>query len=120
MGFPFTPRSTARAPRRPSTLVVGAALLLVLSLLVDVGVARAEYPAGWEDPDLMDVGACIGYCGTAWISKSAFAKYSFTASCIGCIWKLFGELYNWTQTTDSQCYTGILGQPCIGWESTNR
>ena len=120
MGTPITRRSSTRVSSRRRALVAGAALLLVLSLFVDVGVARAEYPAGWEDPDLMEIGACVGYCGTAWISKSAFAKYSFTASCIGCIWKLFGELYSWTQTVDSQCYTGVLGQPCTGWEYDSR
>lgn len=114
MRSPITRRSSAPDSSRRPALVVGAALLLVLSLFVDVGVARAEYPAGWEDPDLMDIGACIGYCGTAWISKSAFAKYSFTASCIGCIWKFFGALNSWAETVDSQCYTGILGQPCTG------
>lgn len=100
--------------RRP--VVAAAALLLFASLFVDVGVARAEYPAGWEDPDLVDIGACLGYCGTAFISKGRLPKYSFGASCLGCIWKLFGDLYAWTQEMEMDCYTGVLGQPCTGWE----
>jgi hypothetical protein len=107
---------TFRAFATRRSVVAAAALLLITSLFVDVGVARAEYPAGWEDPDLMDIGACIGYCGTAFVSKGRLPKYSFGASCLGCIWKLFGDLYTWTQDIESDCYTGVLGQPCTGWE----
>ena len=42
------------AARRTSILALAAALLFT-SLFVDVGVARAEYPAGYEDPDLGDL-----------------------------------------------------------------
>ncbi len=114
-----TPSGVSQA-RRTSTLALAAALLFT-SFFVDVGVARAEYPAGWEDPDILkDVGGCIGYCGTFFISKTALAKYGFGASCLGCVIKLFGELNDWAVATEANCYTGVLGQPCGGQEYTSR
>ncbi|HJR53139.1 MAG TPA: hypothetical protein VJ982_05440 [Gemmatimonadota bacterium] len=111
--------SVSRA-RRTSTLALAAALLFT-SLFVDVGVARAEYAAGWDSDVLMDVGGCIGYCGTFFISKTALAKYGFGASCLGCVIKLFGELNDWAVATDpGNCFTGVLGQPCGGQEYTSR
>ena len=115
-----TPRRTTSSvseARRTSALALAAALLFT-SLFVDVGMARAEYPQGWEDPDiLLDIGGCIGYCGTFFISKTALAKYGFGASCLGCVIKLFGELNDWAVATDpGNCYTGVLGQPCGGQE----
>lgn len=108
---PSLPRSSRRF------VVALAAAFLFTSLFVDVGIARAEYPAGWEDPDLMEIGACIGYCGTAFASKGALAKYAFGASCLGCVIKLFGEINDWMQTVEpGNCYTGVLGQPCGGRE----
>ena len=55
-------RPRAGGPRSGSVLALAAALL-VTSLFVDVGVARAEYPEGWVDPDLERLGpasACAG------------------------------------------------------------
>ena len=46
-----------RAGIRGRTLVALAAALLFFSLFVDVGVARAEYPAGWVDPTVGEAGA---------------------------------------------------------------
>ncbi len=121
----FTNPSQPGGPGRSGTIrhrsvVALAAALLFISLFVDVGVARAAYPAGWEDPDLMQIGACIGYCGTAFASKGALAKYAFGSSCLGCVIKLFGEINDWMQATDpGNCYTGVLGQPCGGREYTS-
>jgi hypothetical protein len=98
-------------------VVALAAAILFTSLFVDVGVARAEYPAGWEDPDLMSIGACIGYCGAAFTVKGVLAKYGFGSSCLGCVINLFGEINDWIQASDpGNCYTGVLGQPCGGRE----
>jgi hypothetical protein len=115
---PSQPRSSRHsdAIRRRSVVALAAALLFT-SLFVDVGVARAEYPAGWEDPSLGEVGACLITCGAFWTSSGPIAKYGLAAGCIGCAWKLFGEVNDWMMAFDpGNCYTGILGQPCGGRE----
>lgn len=109
-----TRRRTGAA--RPRSVVALAAALLFTSLFVDVGVARAEYPEGWNDPDLGEIGACLITCGAFWTSKGPVAKYGLAAGCIGCAWRLFGEVNEWMNSLDGNCYTGVLGQPCGGRE----
>ncbi len=112
-----SPRRRRRAgAARPRSVVALAAALLVTSLFVDVGVARAEYPEGWEDPDLGEIGACIITCGAFWTAKGPVSKYGLAAGCMGCAWKLFGEINDWMQAAEGNCYTGVLGQPCGGRE----
>lgn len=114
-----SPRGRRRAgPASPGSVVAIAAALLFISLFVDVGVARAEYPEGWESPDLGEIGACLITCGAFWTSKGPIAKYGLGAGCIGCAWKLFGEVNDWMMSLDpGNCYTGVLGQPCGGREN---
>ncbi|MFN2384444.1 MAG: hypothetical protein ABR559_09325 [Gemmatimonadota bacterium] len=108
-----SPRSRRRAGAgRPRSVVALAAALLVTSLFVDVGVARAEYPEGWVDPDLERLGSCIGMCGSAFLLKGALAKYGFGASCLGCLYGLAKEFNDWAGSVDYNCVTGVLGMPC--------
>jgi hypothetical protein len=101
------------ATRRSSVLALAAALLFT-SLFVDVGVARAEYPAGWEDPDLGELGGCIITCASFFISKGPAAiRYGLAGTCLNCAWDQFLEINDWMQSNDgSNCYTGVLGSPC--------
>jgi hypothetical protein len=114
-----TPERTAcsiSAARRTSALALAAALLFT-SLFVDVGVARAEYPAGWEDPDLGELGACVITCAGFFSAKTAALKYGLGAACLSCAWNQFLEINDWMQTVDGEtCYTGVLGNPCSGPE----
>jgi hypothetical protein len=102
------------AMRRSSALALAGAVLFA-SLFVDVGVARAEYPAGWVDPDLGEVAACIVTCASFFASKgSAAVKYGLAGTCASCAWNQFIEINDWIQKNydGSDCYTGILGNPC--------
>ena len=102
------------ATRRSSVLALAAALLFS-SLFVDVGVARAEYPAGWEDPDLGDLAGCVITCASFFGSKGTAAiRYGLAGQCLSCAWDQFVEINDWIQTNDdgSSCYTGVLGNPC--------
>jgi hypothetical protein len=101
--------------RRPSVVALAAALLFA-TLFVDVGVAHAEYPAGWEDPDLAVLGACVGTCGSLILMKGAVAKYSFGAGCLACVWQIAVELNDYFNSINEvgDCYTGMLGMPCDG------
>ena len=111
---PGGPRRSGAAPHR--SVVILAAALLFTSLFVDVGVARAEYPEGWADPDFSELGGCIGVCGSAILLKGPIAKYGFGASCLGCLWNLAVEFNDYINTIreDGDCYTGMLGMPCDG------
>lgn len=104
-------RRPTGATRHRSVVALAAALLFT-SLFVDVGVARAEYPEGWIDPDLEQIGGCIGVCGSAILLKGALAKYGFGSSCLGCIYSLAKEFDEWASTVDYTCTTGTLGMPC--------
>ena len=113
-----TPRTRAAnscsARRRGSVLALAAALMFT-SLFVDVGVARAEYPAGWEDPDLKELSGCVITCASFFISKGPAAiRYGLAGTCLSCAWDQFLEINDWMQANDdgSTCYTGVLGNPC--------
>ena len=54
---PRTRVAKSRSAARRSSVLALATALLFTSLFVDVGIARAEYPAGWEDPDLGELGS---------------------------------------------------------------
>ena len=106
------------ATRRSSVLALAVALLFT-SLFVDVGVARAEYPAGW-DPDIGDMGGCVITCVGFFSAKTVALKYGLGAQCLSCAWENFKEINDWMQTVDpGNCYTGVLGQPCGGREYTS-
>lgn len=107
---PRSRRPTGAARTRSVVALAGA--LLFTSLFVDVGVARAEYPEGWVDPDFERIGACIGVCGSAILLKGALAKYSFGSSCLGCLYSLAKEFNEWANSVDYKCTTGTLGMPC--------
>jgi len=107
------PRHAGGARRR--SVVALAAALLFASLFVDVGIARAEYPEGWqEDPDLQAVGACLGTCGSLFLVKGQLFKYAVGASCLGCLWDLAVDLNGLLGDVEVGCTTGMLGQPCDG------
>ena len=102
------------AARRSSVLALAAALLFT-SLFVDVGIARAEYPAGWEDPDLGEIAGCVITCASFFAAKGpAAVRYGLAGTCLSCAWKNFQEINDWMQKNDdgSSCYTGQLGNPC--------
>jgi hypothetical protein len=106
--------SNLRASRRISALALAAAILFT-SLFVDVGIARAEYPAGWNDPDLGEMAGCIVTCASFFASKgSAAIRYGLAGSCVSCAWDQFVEINDWIETNydGSSCYTGVLGNPC--------
>ena len=110
------------ATRRSSVLALAAALLFT-SLFVDVGVARAEYPAGWEDPDSGNMGGCVITCVAFFISPrtGGASKYGLA----GPVPELrVGELQgdqrlDAGESTRRNCCTGVLGQPCGGREYTS-
>ncbi|HEY7471233.1 MAG TPA: hypothetical protein VIE68_02700 [Gemmatimonadota bacterium] len=107
--------ATSRGARRRGSALALAGALLFASLFVDVGVARAEYPAGWEDPDLGELGACIITCASFFASKgSAAIRYGLAGTCLSCAWDQFLEINDWMQKNGdgSDCYTGVLGNPC--------
>jgi hypothetical protein len=112
---PSTPAArSCSAARRTSVLALAAALLFT-SLFVDVGVARAEYPAGWQDPDLGDLAGCVITCASFSGSKGTAAiRYGLAGQCLSCAWDQFVEINDWMQQNDdgSTCYTGVLGNPC--------
>ena len=110
-----TKRCSAR--RRGSVLALAAALLFT-SLFVDVGVARAEYPIGWEDPDLGDLGGCVITCAGFFTAKTVALKYGLGAQCLGCAWDQFKEINDWmvANSDPEDCWTGVLGNPCGGAE----
>ena len=100
--------------RRTSVLALAAALLFT-SLFVDVGVARAEYPVSWEDPDLGELAGCVITCASFFGSKGTAAiRYGLAGQCLSCAWDQFVEINDWMQQNDdgSICYTGVLGNPC--------
>jgi hypothetical protein len=102
------------AARRSSILALAAALLFT-SLFVDVGIARAEYPAGYQDPDLGDLAGCVVTCASFFGSKGTAAiRYGMLGQCLSCAWDQFMEINEWMQKNDdgSTCYTGVLGNPC--------
>jgi hypothetical protein len=110
------------ALRRSSALALAAAFLFT-SLFVDVGVARAEYPAGWEDPDLGELAGCIITCATFFTAKGPSAiRYGQAGTCLSCAWDQFLEINDWMQKNDdgSTCYTGVLGNPCPNSPYYNR
>ncbi|HET6361012.1 MAG TPA: hypothetical protein VFH11_03040 [Gemmatimonadota bacterium] len=112
---PNTPVAKSCSAARRSSVLALAAALLFTSLFVDVGVARAEYPIGWEDPDLGEIGSCIITCASFFASKgSAAIRYGLAGSCLSCAWDRFVEINDWIQMNDdgSYCYTGMLGNPC--------
>lgn len=111
---PAADRRRGGAARRHSVVAL-AAMLLFASLFVDVGIARAEYPEGWQrDPDLQALGACLGTCGSLFIIKGQLFKYAVGASCLGCLWDLAIDLNGMLREIDVNCFTGMLGQPCDG------
>lgn len=92
-----------------------AAVLLCASLFVDVGIARAEYPEGWEqDPDLQEIGACIGTCGSLFLVKGQLFKFAVGASCLGCLWSIAVDINGLLRDVEYDCFTGQLGEPCGG------
>ena len=112
---PSRPVAKSRSAARRSSVLALAAALLFTSLFVDVGVARAEYPAGWEDPDLGELAGCIITCATFFGFKGSSAlRYGQAGACISCAWDRFLEINEWMQQNDdgSACYTGVLGNPC--------
>lgn len=103
--------------KRRGTVLALAAALLFSSLLVDVGVARAEYPAGWEDPDLGELGGCVITCASFFLSKGPAAiRYGLAGTCLNCAWNQFLEINDWMQVNADQadCWTGVMGNPCSG------
>ena len=115
-------QTTSRAPdrrhiglARRRSVVAAAAAILFASLLVDVGIARAEYPEGWEqDPDLQEIGACLGTCGSLFLVKGQLFKYAVGASCLGCLWSIAVDLNGLLRDVEYDCFTGQLGEPCGG------
>lgn len=106
-------RRTGPARRRPAVAL--AAALLFTSLFVDVGIARAEYPEGWqEDPDLQEIGACLGTCGSLFLVKGQLFKFAVGASCLGCLWSIAVDINEVLRDAEYDCFTGMLGQPCGG------
>jgi hypothetical protein len=106
--------SSRGAARRTSVLALAAALLFT-SLFVDVNIARAEYPAGWEDPGLKELAGCVITCATFFTAKGPAAiRYGLAGTCLSCAWDQFLEINDWMQKNDdgSTCYTGVLGSPC--------
>ena len=105
-----------RAGIRGRTVVALAAALLFFSLFVDVGVARAEYPAGWVDPTVGEAGACLITCGAFFTAKGPVLKYGVGAGCIQCAYSLFGEINDWMERVDpgTTCVSGITVQPFEG------
>lgn len=89
-----------------------SAALFASSLMIDVGIARAAMVAG--DPGIGAVGACIGACGAAFVTKGRVAKYGFGALCFDCIGDLWGQINKWSERNPSTCSTGVLGMPCPG------
>lgn len=105
---------SCRAARRSSVLALAAALLFT-SLFVDVGIARAEYPAGWKDPGLGELAGCVITCASFFAAKgSAAVRYGMAGTCLSCAWDQFLEINDWMQKNDdgATCYTGVLGNPC--------
>ena len=103
--------TSCSSARRSSVLALATALLFT-SLFVDVGIARAEYAAGW-DPDIGDMGGCVITCAGFFSAKTVALKYGLGAQCLSCAWENLKEINDWMQTVDPEnCYTGVLGQPC--------
>jgi hypothetical protein len=112
---PASNRRRTASRGRPRVALVLASALLVTSLFVDVGVARAEYPVGWQDPDLGKLGTCIGTCGSLFVVKSnQLFKYAAGLSCLGCLWDLAVEINGYVNELEPDCWTGQLGLPCGG------
>ena len=108
-------RNSGFCDRRHAVIAI-AVTFLFFSLFVDVGVARAEYPAGWEDPTVGEIGACLIACGAFFTAKTPIAKYGLGAGCIQCAYELYGEINDWIERVDpgTTCVSGITGQPCSG------
>lgn len=116
---PSTRVAESRSAARRSSVLALAGALLFTSLFVDVGVARAEYPAGWEDPDLGDLGGCVITCASFFLSKGPAAmRYGLAGTCLNCAWDQFLEINDWMQANSdpADCWTGTLGNPCSGAE----
>jgi len=123
LSSPAADRRRGAVARRHSAVALAVALLFT-SLFVDVGIARAEYPAGWEGPDLQEVGACLGTCGSLFVVKGQLFRYAVSLSCIGCLWDLAIDINSVMQDWEVDCWTGVLGQPCdggyLGWDAPDR
>lgn len=98
---------------------VGLALALSLfmlagSLLVDVGVARAAEPGddGGLVESLAALGGCVIVCGGAVSGSGALVKYGLGAQCVSCTASILGRIRDYARGLDSNCYTGVLGEPC--------
>ena len=112
---PSSPVARSRGAARRSSVIALAGALLAASLFVDVGVARAEYPEGWQDPDLKNLSTCLITCATFFISKGPAAiRYGLAGTCASCAWDQFLEINDWMQANSdpADCWTGVLGNPC--------
>ncbi len=114
---PSTLLANGHSARRRSSVLALAAALLFTSLFVDVGVARAEYPVGWEDPDLGELAGCVITCASFFTAKGpAATRYGLAGTCLSCAWDQFLEINDWMEANSdaSTCWTGVMGNPCSG------